>query len=754
MLSRPSSSSKKDLPVVPEGQRPFLRKGLFSRSKSTQAHRPSIDSTPLHSSQASPSNNTQPITRSITNRDPRTLSQSLTTLDLSASYVPMERSRNAYTPQPNLPSEKSMVSGTQLNPSSLDAYPSPSHEGFAPPGQVIRLECSPRENGQIYHNDFQQSAAPYLIEASYQPPPPIHATYQPPPPQTNRNNAPRPLPIPGKGARALPALDAHPPSYPPPAPQPAPPTHTISRFLPSPPTSPPNSTSSSQSFYRSHSPASTELPDYSSGRVSYSPVPSRRRPLQIPINSTSSPSVDRPEYDQHSKTTFYQSPSTAQPPRGASPSVRVPDSPIHYTNISVSTDNGSNLGHSGRGNRSSVASSPRRNGFHLPASFLAPSGSSDSSGGKSSISSGVPNVSSTPFVFPGSRSVARPKALPKIKAPRKPWRWRDSIGKSPLSEAPHFVPPVVTAPSPPTLPNPSMSTIASAGSSNPKDGLPKFPDMTYYETSSVFSDESRQTSTTSSNNASRVYIYPVGRSRAQPKLVPRGSKGQLVRKLSGAVSGGETEGKRTGFMGMLLKKKTNAPKSVDGSMSTGSSVKSEPTKGAITPANGTKPESYRVMQTTTHEESREQAKRTKSRIGSYPLDPYDSVLLDKYVSCVIRTSTSSLTPSSFLCSDRHTGELLARLNPTSSPSFHNYGNTPPTSVLDLGCGQGYVSFHLTSIMMPSIFCRHWVVDAAIAWKGYGTKVTGYDMVDVSKALLPWVIEQGVTGNVQFVRGNL
>lgn len=47
-----------------------------------------------------------------------------------------------------------------------------------------------------------------------------------------------------------------------------------------------------------------------------------------------------------------------------------------------------------------------------------------------------------------------------------------------------------------------------------------------------------------------------------------------------------------------------------------------------------------------------------------------------------------------------------------------------------------------------------MVDAAIAWKGYGTKVTGYDMVDVSQALLPYVIEQGVTDNVQFVRGNL
>ena len=40
-----------------------------------------------------------------------------------------------------------------------------------------------------------------------------------------------------------------------------------------------------------------------------------------------------------------------------------------------------------------------------------------------------------------------------------------------------------------------------------------------------------------------------------------------------------------------------------------------------------------------------------------------------------------------LFSDRHTGELLSLLNRTGSPSFHDYV-TPPSSVLDLGCGQG------------------------------------------------------------------
>ena len=53
-----------------------------------------------------------------------------------------------------------------------------------------------------------------------------------------------------------------------------------------------------------------------------------------------------------------------------------------------------------------------------------------------------------------------------------------------------------------------------------------------------------------------------------------------------------------------------------------------------------------------------------------------------------------------------------------------------------------------------IVYRHWVLEAAIAWKAYGTHVTGYDMVDISRNLLPWAAEQGVRDNIRFVRGNL
>ncbi|EEB95080.1 hypothetical protein MPER_06008 [Moniliophthora perniciosa FA553] len=54
-----------------------------------------------------------------------------------------------------------------------------------------------------------------------------------------------------------------------------------------------------------------------------------------------------------------------------------------------------------------------------------------------------------------------------------------------------------------------------------------------------------------------------------------------------------------------------------------------------------------------------------------------------------------------LDNDRHFNILLRRINPNGSPSFYDYaGNKerPPTSVLDLACGQG-----------------HWALQAATQW---------------------------------------
>ncbi|EJD03744.1 uncharacterized protein FOMMEDRAFT_19108 [Fomitiporia mediterranea MF3/22] len=56
--------------------------------------------------------------------------------------------------------------------------------------------------------------------------------------------------------------------------------------------------------------------------------------------------------------------------------------------------------------------------------------------------------------------------------------------------------------------------------------------------------------------------------------------------------------------------------------------------------------------------------------------------------------------------------LLRRLNPTGSPSFRDYPY-PPQDVLDLGCGQGT-----------------WAQEAAAAWAESGTRIVGYDLVDL------------------------
>lgn len=63
--------------------------------------------------------------------------------------------------------------------------------------------------------------------------------------------------------------------------------------------------------------------------------------------------------------------------------------------------------------------------------------------------------------------------------------------------------------------------------------------------------------------------------------------------------------------------------------------------------------------------------------------------------------------------ESYTNLLLRRLNENQTPSFHDYGEFPPSSVLDLGCGQG-----------------EWLLEASSAWSKHNTKVTGLDFVDV------------------------
>lgn len=79
------------------------------------------------------------------------------------------------------------------------------------------------------------------------------------------------------------------------------------------------------------------------------------------------------------------------------------------------------------------------------------------------------------------------------------------------------------------------------------------------------------------------FVFPSGRSRARPKLVPH------LGTFSGRTGSVEGEEKRTGFMGKLLKK-IKASKSVEelDAISIGSSVEAGPTQEAVIPANRNK----------------------------------------------------------------------------------------------------------------------------------------------------------------------
>ncbi|KAJ4485674.1 hypothetical protein J3R30DRAFT_3283827 [Lentinula aciculospora] len=81
--------------------------------------------------------------------------------------------------------------------------------------------------------------------------------------------------------------------------------------------------------------------------------------------------------------------------------------------------------------------------------------------------------------------------------------------------------------------------------------------------------------------------------------------------------------------------------------------------------------------------------------------------------------------------DRYTHVLLRRLNSNGTPSFYDYVKHKkpiPTSILDLGCGEG-----------------HWILDAHASWPE--ARIVGFDLVDV---ILPAVRQND---HLSFVRGN-
>ncbi|KAF4611259.1 hypothetical protein D9613_006595 [Agrocybe pediades] len=708
MSSRAASARKRLNQGEEKKEKKPASRGFFSRSKESAPERPVIDPSPV------PFLVPQDSTQVYIGRDgephmPNHRSNQ-TKIPSSAFANPAETPDAYANPRTSMPKQATPIASSSRGLES--GYPSPPRETYLP-SQTLRVGAPGRGTRTIGYQD----EGPSYIEASYQPPPPIHATYQPPPPVSAGRNG-RPLPtVPEKGSYSSPVDQdspaySTPPTFPPPLPG----------HLASPATSPRQSSarysSTTVDSIRSQSPT----PSYHSSQPSF-PFASTSRPtLQVAIH-------DRPP-GQIDSIYGYPSPPSPSPLRQPHTMTRTqqPHQMNGKASLLIEVENRIQNG----GVRSTDPLPPpspvtvRFQEAAFPRQPATPSLSDSSTSGKSTKS----NEPKPAFVYPGSRSVAKPKVPKKKNNPvitvNGKSRLSDATGSSGSSN--HDF-------SSPVSPDNGLYTPVSP----PKNGglfpIISTPNKRHSGSSSGYSDSSSDSSharrgkpvgfssaATPTPGADKLdtptaYVFPTSRSRAHPKK-------KTGPNTKAAAAGGNGKGERKRFMGILLSKKKSrdtgnqASGYSDGvALANSDSHPNVPGPEFVVGSSNTSDATlaYAESQAATQQDVREKAMKIKSRIGNYPLDPYDSVLLDN---------------------DRHTGELLSRLNPTGSPTFHDYGNAPPTSVLDLGCGQG-----------------HWVVDAAIAWKGYGTKVTGYDMVDISRGLFPWAAEQGVVENIRFVRGN-
>ncbi|KAF8993457.1 hypothetical protein BDQ17DRAFT_139486 [Cyathus striatus] len=757
------------------------KKGLFSRSKSV-APPPSKDA---QASYPSPSGRKAPLPQqgSGFNSAP----PGSTAFTQSANYPPENRHfSNGAVPHPQYSRDANAYYDPQYDRMKTTTLPSPSpyqsaREEQYRPGPGLRKppadlsHLPPRHPGSASGRDMH-SASP---QQSYQPPASFEeqhslsqlysaaegtffeASYQPPPPppiRAIRPQSPRTLPsypaTPNPLSRPSTADNVKPPlghpgtvaSPVPRSPNPARPIRPATRplpiysassdpdfhFPPSSTNSPPNNSlllQPAQQF-----PQHSELPAYASFPGSFSDA---RPSLHVSTDREYQAQAEL-AYDQHRSPYDYPSPPTSNPRYTPSP-LRHHDSPI-ISSLSLSPE---------------ISVIPRqlnvqpfpRSRSNPAASIISTSSGSSRHSNESAVSKPASSDGPKPFVFPGGRSNGRPKVSAKTGTPQIKLRGKRSKSK----------------PARTVNPNESMLSPSSASGSNSGSQYspsidarsPVSPNASDIATSPLSAGNSmssmglsiqqqERARTMSSPSAVQTepakpeFFYPSGRTRAHPKTPP---KPKVRTRKKSAESG--NSGKSTKFLGITIKKKKkypplptehdsplahtlstpsgisdelNAGRRSNRSDSTGgqtynSSVQNGPSSQQSQGVN----ESFRDNQPLPEPPQQESRRMIKTKVGSYPLDPYDTTLLDN---------------------DRQTGELLRRINPKNSPTYHDYGNFPPSRVLDLGCGQG-----------------HWVLDAAITWKGYGTRVTGMDMVDIAKTLRPWAVKHGVADNIRFIRGN-
>ena len=602
--------------LVPE-KRSSLAKGFFSRSKtSTTSPQPELVRLSQPSSLLLPKVNSPPKTAVIP-----VLNLFYSPLDPASQYFSLNNEAGVMMEQ--------VVSGPPVGEARALSYPPPSHEdyfmshisqsnlgtalGHAVPSYQIRVE-GPTGAGAAF------------IEASYQPPPRANRQRQP-----STTSIPFDLP----NFEALAAFPS-PPAYPPPVPSPPRPPYL---GLPS----PTNSPQPSASFHHaSHgSPTPTDHPKYLTPPGSQITPQISQPPLQLTIQNSALTSSIRAEHQQYLTPPYPSPPSEADSPHRLPPVQTLRESPSNERLSTAAVDGEKKPWYRQLSSSPpSRAVSPSRTSprFRPPESIA--SESSGSSGRKTP--SAVEPPTTPAFVFPGSRSVARPKVsnksgtpLIKIKGRAKSRKRKDSdvSNNSPThSTFPETITTSIILPSAPTsnLNNHSIPVqhVDVAGS---------FVSQPDPETASAFSDNSstpssRQRKNTTVNVSSGptngAFVYPNSRSRGAPRRPPIKVKSLTQKHSAGNFADSVDDGgERIRFMGILIKKKKE--KDLDSSGSRAHSSDSDFSGENNALYGGTTSIDDDVKNGMRYEEIREQARRIKSRIGSYPLDPYDSVLLDK-----------------------------------------------------------------------------------------------------------------------------
>jgi hypothetical protein len=226
------------------------------------------------------------------------------------------------------------------------------------------------------------------------------------------------------------------------------------------------------------------------------------------------------------------------------------------------------------------------------------------------------------FFFPGSRSVARPRVTSKItisqlKKRRSKSRLRAERSQTSLTSS--------LSPASPSVDHGDFET-------SPVSPISQAPNQTNHP--DVWSDESavvhgndhqRKAAPSAPKAPPEILVFPTSRSRAQPKI---SSKPKSSKRSSHSLKTKDDHSGRSRIINALFKKK-NKGKTPD--IIPPESKMHNKLSDPVSPTVEHTPPENRISEESSHESNvhQEQTRKLKSRIGTYPLDPYNSVLLDK-----------------------------------------------------------------------------------------------------------------------------